>query len=246
MQEEAKIYTKTFAVGYPQLEPTMAIRPSALFNFLQDMASEHAQKLDFGYSAVSEKKLMWYLLKYRVEFDEYPVETYDLTIKTETRGYQKLFAYRDFEIFSKNCSLGRATSSWALIDIENGNFASPLEFGSAYMNAFEKRENDLQFGKIPKMQKIDVEKNFEIRYEDIDVNGHVNNINYFIWAFETLDFDFRSSKRLKTLDVVFKKDVRYGNLITSQMSIENENTTLHVIKNATCDVDLCYLYAVWE
>ncbi len=241
-----KTYTKHFAIGYPQLEPTMAIRPSVLFNILQDMASEHAQKIDIGYNAVSQKKLMWYLLKYRAEFNQYPVSIYDLTVKTEARGWQKLFAYRDFEITAAGKLLGRVSSMWTIVDAQTGELVSAQTLDNPYMAALEKRDNDLKFEKIPQITRVDAEKTFEIRYEDIDVNGHANNINYFIWAFETLDYAFRAEKRLKTLDVVFKKEVKYGDLITSQMSRPDENTTIHVIKNASTDEDLCYLKADWS
>jgi medium-chain acyl-[acyl-carrier-protein] hydrolase len=236
---------KHFKIGYPQLEQSLAVRPSALFNLLQDVASDDAQRLDFGYSAITEKKLMWFLLKYRMEFSEYPTGVDELAIHTEPRGFQKLFAYRDFEITARGRTLGRIASAWATVDIENGGFVSPQVFESPHMQPFKRREGDLLFSKIPQIQRIDAEKNFEIRYEDIDVNGHVNNINYFIWAFEALDVDFRTKYRLKTLDVVFKKEVKYGNLITSKMSHESENTTLHTIQNATTGEDLCHMCANW-
>ena len=50
-----------------------------------------------------------------------------------------------------------------------------------------------------------LEKEFEVRYNDLDVNGHANNGNYIVWAFEPLSFEFRSEYKLKTLDMLFKK-----------------------------------------
>lgn len=87
---------------------------------------------------------------------------------------------------------------------------------------------------------------FEIRYDDIDVNKHANNCNYIIWAFEPLGFDFRSSHYLKALDIVFKKEIKYGSKILSQIEFESDTRTLHVLKNAETGDDLCLINAEWN
>ena len=84
-----------------------------------------------------------------------------------------------------------------------------------------------------------------IYFDDIDVNQHVNNCNYIIWAFEPLDFTFRSQKRLKTLDIVYKKEIQYGNKILSLIEIQG-NTTIHNLKNAQTGEDLCQIKAEWK
>ena len=98
----------------------LALKPSVLLNFFQDMASENAENLGFGYSYISKKNLAWFLLKYRIEFEKYPVGLYNLTLKTQPRGYNKIFAFRDFELWSEDVRLARAASSWSLVDTVTG------------------------------------------------------------------------------------------------------------------------------
>lgn len=112
------------------------------------------------------------------------------------------------------------------------------------MPPFVKREDDLTFEKIKPLERVDAEKIFEIRFDDIDVNNHVNNANYIIWAFELLDFNFRSTKKLKTLDMVFKKEIKYGEKVLSQVEVQNDKTT-HILKNAETGEDLCLISALW-
>ena len=108
------------------------------------------------------------------------------------------------------------------------------------LNKVVKTKNELS-----KVQKIDITKIFEIRYDDIDVNCHANNGNYIIWAFEPLDFEFKSSHKLKILDIQFKKEIKFGQKVLSQIEFKDENTTVHVIKNAETNEDLCLLEALW-
>lgn len=242
------MFEENVKVKYSEMDYKLALKPSALLNFLQDFASENAESLGFGYSYITKKNLAWFLLKYRMEFNEYPVGEYNLKLKTEPRGYNKLFAYRDFEIHNKEKCLARIASTWSLLNTENGKLS---QIGQALdeninMPPLQKRENDLVYAKIKHPEKIDIEKIFEIRYDDIDVNKHVNNCNYIIWAFEPLGFEFKSTRRLKVLDMVFKKEIKYGSKVKSQIEIVDENFTLHTLKNAETDEDLCLINAKWN
>ena len=98
--------------------------------------------------------------------------------------------------------------------------------------------------KIKPIQRVDNELTFSVRYDDIDVNTHVNNSNYIIWAFETLDIDFRSNKKLKTLDMMYKKEIKYGSRVISQVEIDG-NITNHLLKNADTNEEICLVMAEW-
>ena len=243
---EKRVFEVPVKVRYSEMDYDLGLKPSALMLFLQDLASDNAEELGFGYTFVRQNNLAWFLLKYHMEFDEYPSNSYELTIKTEPRGYNKLFAFRDFEIFNGEQRLGRVASTWALADMNTRAMTSVAEVmvGKEHMLPFEKREDDLVYGKIRVPEKFDLEKTFEIRFEDIDVNQHANNANYIVWAFEPLDFEFRKSKKLKTLDLMFKKEIKYGSKVLSQVAISGDTTT-HVLKNAETGEELCLICANW-
>lgn len=245
MENKELILTENFTVQYSQMNCNLALKPYNLFNFLQDIASNSAQNLGFGYSFVSSNNLAWFLLKYRMEFDEYPINVYDLTIKTEPRGYNKLFAYRSFEILENERRLGCVFSAWTLINLET---RTPVLVQNVVdnpcMTPYQKREDDLAFSKIRPLSKIDKQKEFFVRYNDLDVNGHANNGNYIIWAFETLSMDFINSHKIRTLDVMFKKEARYDETVISELEFKNGNITLHRIRNKDNE-DLCLFECEW-
>jgi len=224
----------------------MLLKPSCLLHFFQDLATISAEELGFGYSFVVQKNLAWFLLKYRIEFINYPEKLYDIDIKTTPRGYNKLFAYRDFEIEHNDKIIAKATSTWALVDIDTKSMVSVAQALSdnPHMKQFEKQEDDLSYEKIKPLENITKEKTFEIRFDDLDVNKHVNNVNYIIWAFETLDFDFRNSKKLKSLDIMFKKEIKFGASILSLVEIK-DNLVNHVLKNKETNEELCLIQAQW-
>lgn len=234
-------------IRYSDIDFDKSLKPFSLLNFFQDIASDNAEKFGFGYSAIYPKGLMWVLLKYRIEFTHYPEDIQDLTIKTEPRGYNKLFAYRNFEVKSGNNVIARASSMWSLVDIETlsiakieGNITSP------HLTKHEKQENDLEFEKIPEMTAVDYSKEFEVRYNDIDVNMHANNGNYIVWALEPLPTDFRLNHKLKTVDMIFKKEIKLGEKLISEVQIVDDLTTIHYIKYKASLENLCILKCKWS
>ncbi len=232
-------------IRYSDIDFDKSLKPFSLLNFFQDIASDNAERLGFGYSAIYPKGLMWVLLKYRIEIYHYPEDIQDLVLKTEPRGYNKLFAYRNFELKSGGNVIARASSMWSLVDVNTlsiakieGNIESP------YLIKHEQKESDLNFEKIPEITGIDYEKEFEVRYNDIDVNMHANNGNYIIWALEPLPTEFRLNHKLKNIDMLYKKEVKLGEKLISQVQTI-ENTTLHSLKHTESGDILCQLKCEW-
>jgi len=246
IEEREYFYSKEYQVKYYEMDFNKGLKPSALLNFLQDMATENAEMLGFGPSFVFPRNYAWFLIKYHMEFDEYPCDLDNLIIKTEARGISKIIASRDFEIWTTGGErLARVASSWMLVDLETKR---PLSLAKAidFMPMNEKREDDLQYEKITTPEKIDYEKTFEIRFDDIDVNQHVNNANYIVWAFEALPYEFKAQHKLKTLDITYKKEIVHGHSVISQVELNEETkTSTHVLKNATTQDELCLVNAAW-
>lgn len=240
------MYEQNILVKYSEMDHNFALKPYSLLNFLQDIASDNAEDLGFGYSFMSSHNYAWFLIKYRMEFSDYPVNVQNLKIKTTPRGYNKLFAYREFELLENDKSLGKAFSMWSIVDT---NTRTTIPVGSAISNninmpPYEKRETDLVFSKIKPSNTVDSSKDFEVRYNDIDVNGHANNGNYIVWAFEPLSLEFKTNHKIKTLDMLFKKELKYGDKIIVDVQFMDENTTVHTIKNNLGD-EVCLIQCSW-
>ena len=233
----------TLNIRYSEMDYHKILKPSALLNFLQDVATLAADACDFGYNAIVSKNLGWFLLKYRMEFDNYPQNIEDIVIQTEARGYNKLFAHRDFELFTKNGEkLGKVLSYWGLVNFNDKSMVMPNVIFPNKFKKVEKREDDLSFSKAHEPERIDYKGEFSIRYDDIDVNMHVNNMNYIIWAFEVLPKEFKDKYKLKTLDMVYKKEIQYGNVVVSEAQVD-DNIVKVVLKNKSNNEDLCLVNA---
>ena len=152
-------------------------------------------------------------------------------------------AYRDFEVFDNSTSqrILKASSCWFIVDIENKSVIN-IQKEFPQFPLYEDRDDDLILQKLKPIDRIDWEKQFHVRYDDLDINNHVNNTVYITWALEALDFEFRKSHNLKALDIYFKHEVSYGDDIVSQVKYNPEdNTTEHIIKSVSTGEELCLL-----
>jgi len=239
-------FEENLKIKYSEIDQNLALKPFTLLNFLQDIASKNAEDLGFGYSKMYPQNLAWFLIKYRMEFSDYPFDIADLKLVTMPRGYNKLFAYRDFEFWRENKCLGRVSSVWTIVDLTSHSMIQPAMVikDNPRMVPFVKKEDDLIFSKIKTFETPQKEMKFEVRYNDIDVNGHANNGNYIIWALETLDFQYKNCHKIKTLDIIYKKEARHGEKIRSLLCTNN-NITTHIIKNSSNE-DLCLIECTWD
>ena len=247
MITKEKLFEETFKIRYSDVDCTMTLKPNSLFHFMQDIASDNAEALGFGYSFIIKKNLAWFLLKYRMEFEDYPENIFDLTVKTQPRGYNKLFAFRNFIIEQNNNLIARVSSAWGLIDLETksmANVQNVLE-GNPNIRSFQKEECDLDYQKIKKLERVDYEQEFTVRFDELDVNQHVNNANYISYALEPIDFEFRKTHKLKTLDMLFKHELKYGEKIVSQVELNNDKS-IHIVKNALTGDEVCAIQAEWK
>ena len=234
-------------IRYSDCDCNGRLKPFSLLNFFQDLAAESAERLGFGYSAIYPQKLMWVLLKYRIEFTDYPAHINLLCIKTEPRGYNRMFAYRNFEVYADGRLCARASSVWALVNSETLEIAHVEQVigRNENMPKFSPGETDLKFGKIPPLTQTDYEQTFTVRYNDIDVNMHANNGNYIVWALEPLPYPWKHEKKLRAVDIVFKKEIKCGEKLTSKVQLLDEHTTLHALVHAQTGQELCLIKCEW-
>ena len=134
---------------------------------------------------------------------------------------------------------------WSVIDL-NTRTTIPVQNAvqNPNMPPYQKSDDDLAFSKIKPLEKIDNQKEFYVRFNDLDVNGHANNGNYIAWALEALSKDFILNNKIKTMDLMFKKEAISGETIISAVEHKEGNITSHVIKNQNNE-DLCLIECQW-
>lgn len=182
------------------------MRPLILMNELQGMGDKHAEKLGVGYEYCQSHGMAWVVTHYLVDIIEMPTEREELKIMTWPSCQDALRATRDFEIRGADDRLlVRATSQWVLIDMARRR---PLRLDENLPRWLinECRAWDRTFEKFPDFEPTKTHK-MKCRFDDIDVNQHINNAVYAVWATESVGYEYRNQHKLKSIELNFKREI---------------------------------------
>lgn len=208
------------------------IKIISIFHLLQDMADAHAEKLNVGYTFYKQNHLAWVGRAYHIKIFSLPKIFDKIILETWPCERTALLATREFLIKDlQGNTLIAASSQWAMIDTIK---MRPIKFDSFNLtyDVLPQRALDTDFVKIHSPQQTDLEKQIQIREDDIDSNGHVNNCVYPMWTMETFDEQFKKDFVLDEMEINFKKPVfKQDNIITAK--VQKNSTTNFTISIGT-------------
>ena len=215
---------KEHIISNSECDRNETIKIISIFHLLQDMADTHAEKLNVGYTFYKQNHLAWIGRAYHIKIFSLPKIFDKITLETWPCARTPIIAIREFLIKD---SAGRiliaASCQWAMIDTLK---MRPIKFDNYNLtyDVLPERAVETNFLKIHSPQKIDSEKQIQIRQDDIDSNGHVNNCVYPMWAMETFDEQFKKNFILEEMEINFKKPVfMEDTAITAKVQNNSEN-----------------------
>ncbi len=177
MQHE--MLEQNFTITSTEVDAYGNCRPAALLQFFQDLATDHADRLDMGRDYLTrEYHAVWMLARvwYRLDRPLHMGET--VTIRTWHRGAGGLTVYRDFDLTVDGKPVGEAVSAWIVADIESRKMLRPtgVEHIASAPVPETVKDRQLKLIRTPKEREYRYTKT--VRYSDLDINGHMNNTKY--------------------------------------------------------------------
>ena len=223
------VFTYNYKIKYSDVDKNNKLTLNALVDTLQEAAIGHSEIAGYGVNDIPNTHLAWLLLNWKVQILSYPRSNELITINTWPRIFDKLYSYRDFEVFdSSNNLIAVASSKWFAIDTETKKIRKLTpEISEAYGNQVSKSVFDEPFKeklKLPEDLKLNFK--YQIQRRDIDTNGHVNNLNYIDYALESLDEKVYDTTTFNNLIIEYKKEIKPNEIINCYYSLENNR---HII-----------------
>lgn len=206
-------YTKDYLIRSYECDKHENLRLLTLMNILQDSADSHAEVLGLGYDYCMEHGLAWVAANYHVKITRAPKIHEKIRIKTWPSEEKKLGAIRDYIITDENeNTLVCASTQWILINSETKK-PQILRANLPEYQVISEKADSFEYTKLPLPESFNYSKKFTVRFDDIDVNNHVNNAVYVLWMSEAVPNDFRNTHRVAELEIAFKKEVLLGEQI---------------------------------
>ena len=205
------VWTESFPIRAYNVTPHGVASPLAICDFLQEAAGNHAEQLGLSMESLLENGQAWVLAFLRLQVDRYPNCHDTLTIETWPSGLDRLYATREFILSDEHGECARATSAWLVIDTKRRRpLRPPAElYDIDTPDRPPALDVDCAKMKVPDATPVH-ERTFRVRYHDLDLNRHVNNVRYVEWATETLPAEWLDSHALRDLTLEFRAETTAG------------------------------------
>ena len=224
------IFEHNYEVVVKDLGKGNKVTNKAFLGYMEEIASLHSSTVGYGVDDVERNGVAWILMDWKLKVIDRPKYKEMLNIKTWARESNKLYSYRDFEVYDEKGNLvAVASSKWVLIDINKRRIIKiDEELIEKYNPETGKQvfdEIDIEKVKEPEDYASNIE--YIVKKSDIDVNKHMHNLNYLDLAYEALPNDiYENVNRLNNVRITYKKEIKLGD--TVKCSYTNENNK-HII-----------------
>lgn len=240
------IFEKVYTVQSYETDQRGFARPVALLNYLQAAAGEHASLLKVAVADLRASGHTWVLSRIHLAMEHYPRGGHTVRLRTWPASRDTLFTVRDFELYdSKDVMIGRATTSWAVLNLKSRRPVKLANVLPMYPIHAERALDD-PFATLPLCEKPEYELSLPVLRGDLDLNRHVNNTVYAGWALETVPENIDSSCWLAGIEISFRAEALYGDTIVARSEhADDECCFLHCIESGSDGRELARLRTRW-
>ena len=173
-----EIYSLPYTIRSRDVNMFRHLRPSQLFELLQEAATDHSELLGAGISVIRRQNLMWVLARQNVEIARMPVYGERITVETwPTKTVHSLYPRYYRLLDEQGETIASSSSIWMLVDMSERSLVPSAQSGIDF--SFEKRGFEISLPSPPRSFFTDQSTSFTVPFSYVDMNGHMNNTRYF-------------------------------------------------------------------
>lgn len=207
------IYKCMHEVNSYQVDFKDKMKVSSIFQIMQDAAGEGASLLGVGKEVLMSNDIAWILSRIELKIYKHPKHKDKFQINTWPNKPMMMFHPRSFRMYDDDHNVVmEANTIWTLLDLNKRNIVT------SDLHEFN-FPTDLEVKPIlPLPSKINVssvvcDKEYEVKYSDLDCNLHVNNTKYIEWMFDMIPFVEIKDMEIESITTNYLKEIRLGDKV---------------------------------
>ena len=203
------IYRETFRVAGNAVDRFNRLRPSALLDMMQQVATNQCAILALDWDSMAERGLCWVVTRQQVQILRSVPGGSTITVETWP-GITSRVAYPRSTIGydEKGNEVFRAISLWVLMSIADRKMVLPAKSGLNFTGIERGCELAVPGSLIP--AKLEGNTVRQVVYSDLDVNGHMSNTRYLDWMMDLLPVSFHAGHSLTDFTVTYLNEATEG------------------------------------
>uniref|UniRef100_Q41634 Acyl-[acyl-carrier-protein] hydrolase n=1 Tax=Umbellularia californica TaxID=3438 RepID=Q41634_UMBCA len=227
------VFRRTFAIRCSEVGPDRSTSIVAVMNYLQEAACNHAESLGllgdgFGETLeMSRRDLIWVVRRTHVVVERYPAWGDTVEVEAWIGAAGNIGMRRHFLV--RDCKTGhilaRCTSVSVMMNMRTRRLSKiPQEvrgeIDPLFIEKFAVKE-----GEIKKLQKFNdstadyIQGGWTPRWNDLDVNQHVNNIKYVGWIFKSVPDSIYENHHLSSITLEYRRECTRGRALQSLTTV---------------------------
>ncbi|CAJ1975429.1 unnamed protein product [Sphenostylis stenocarpa] len=230
--EDGLVFRQNFSIRSYEIGADKTASIETLMNHLQETALNHVKTaglLGDGFGSTPEmckKNLIWVVTKMQVVVDRYPKWGDVVQVDTWVSASGKNGMRRDWLVRDTQTGeiLTRASSVWVMMNKVTRRLSKIPEevrgeIGTYFVDSAPVVEEDKR-----KLSKLDDSANFirtglSPRWNDLDVNQHVNNVKYIGWILESAPQPLLESHELCAMTLEYRRECGRNSVLDSLTDI---------------------------
>ncbi|RMF24087.1 MAG: hypothetical protein D6765_12200 [Bacteroidetes bacterium] len=234
---------RTSEIGYGK-----ALTLPALVQLMDEGAMQNVLELGLSVWDLEPLAVSWVCLRKHLEVQRLPLLGEKLRILTYPAGFEPPYTFRDYRAFDEQGTcIAWASSAWTLLNTRTRRLAPLPDF----IRALEKDMPPPQH-RLPRPPKrkpptfpLTPTRSFRIGWFDLDFNSHLNNVHYLRMVLEAFDADFLRTHRLESLDLTYKLEGEWGEVISSEVGVLGKGHFAHGLRRRSDEKVLAFGESRW-
>lgn len=232
-----KDYTKSMIVDFKEVDRFLYLKLDAFLQMLNTTSMYHTVSLGLAPDYMEKRGMVWVLYSWNLKLLKGEYYAKRLQFTTFALFHKDIYSHRYFLVKDEEGeTIGYAVSVWIVIDFEKRKMVKvPVDVQDVY---FQKLDSELTNEQAHIVENLTTaplkkrrspqythEKEMELRFHDIDSNGHVNNTVYAQWAMESLitseDESYLVEHVVEDMSIVYKKEKMPGGKVIIRSVLED-------------------------
>ena len=174
------------------------------FSVFMDLATEHAERLGVGLSAMRKKDRFWLTVKTKIVYLERPAISETVRLLTWPEKPGPLRFNRSYELRRGGALLIAGRTEWAVMNTAAGTLAPSADIMPAEMVYERGSALAESYARIPARFEGEPFARYRVRATDIDLGGHMNNAAYPRALFSLLSSAEVRARQIRSIDLIFR------------------------------------------
>ena len=211
-----------------------------LGNHMLNAADFHSTDRGFGMKYLMTIHRSWVLSRLAIEMDEMPQMYTKFNVETWVESAMRYFTSRNFRVVGQDGKVyGYGRSIWAMIDTESRQPTDIFAIDNGAINNWIVADKECPIDKGGRVKMGDAAQlvaTIETKYNDVDINGHINSVKYIEHVLDLWDLDWYRQHHIRRFEIAYVAEAHQGDTLSfyREQTADNE-FCIRICKDGTTE-----------